>query len=78
VFGHESGFVARYQGGKALQMGLVQRLRPAYRHADSVKGNWEVASHAFEDLKARASGHHVVLGVHLKPMPSGPIGKNVV
>src|ERR1700726_4096400 len=58
--------VALDERAEAREMGSVERLGTAVRHAYPVQRNRMVAADAFERLMRRSAGAHVVLGVHLE------------
>jgi hypothetical protein len=54
------------ESAEAGEMGSVERLGTANRHAYPVQRNRIVAADALKRLVGRSAGAHVVLGVHLK------------
>src|ERR1700681_1842431 len=54
------------ESAEAGEMGSVERLGTADRHADPVQRNRMVAADALKRLMRRSAGAHVVLGVHLE------------
>jgi hypothetical protein len=58
--------VALDESAEAGEMGLVERLGPADRHAYPVQRNRMVAADALERPMGRSAGAHVVLGMHLE------------
>src|SRR6202166_5403554 len=58
--------VALDESAEAGEMGPVERLGTADRHAYPVQRNRMVAADALERLMRRSTGAHVVLGVHFE------------
>ena len=71
-------FVTLNQGLEAAKMRFVERLRPANRHANTVKRDWMLAANAFQTTMGGSARTHIVLGVNLEKASSRTVGQNVV
>ena len=76
MLGHQRRLVALDERLEAPEMGLVERLRPADRHADAVQRQRMVAADAGERVVRRTAGAHVVLGMNLEEAPLSSVGED--
>ena len=67
VFGYQRGFRALDQAGEFREMGAIERIRRAERHADAVKRQRIVGANAVEHRERGPAIDIIVLAVDLEP-----------
>src|SRR5271170_4193932 len=58
--------VAVNEPPKAFQMGSIERLRTADRHAHAMERDWMVAADTFERMMRRTASAHVIFSMNLE------------
>ena len=76
VLGNKTRLVAIHERLETSEMILVQRLRPADRHAYAVQGDRIVAADAGERVVRRAARAHIVFGMNLEKTLLLPLGQD--
>ena len=66
MLGDQRRLVTFNEPTKAFEMGSIERLRTADRHAHAVQRNRMVAADTFEGMMRHAAGTHVVFGMNLE------------
>jgi hypothetical protein len=66
MLGDQRGLVTFNECAKAFEMGSIERLRTANRHAHAVQRNQMVAADTFEGMMRRAASTHVVFCMNLE------------
>ena len=76
MLGDERRLVAIDERLETPEMRLVERLRPADRHAHAVQRHRIVAADAGQRVMRRAAGAHVVFGMNLEEAVLLPVGQD--
>ena len=76
MLGNKRRLVAIDERLEAPEMRLVERLRPADRHAHAVERHRIVAADAGQRIMRRAAGAHVVFGMNLEEAVLLPLGED--
>src|SRR5258708_2888514 len=76
MLGDQRRFVAFDEVTETLQMGLVERLWSADRHAYPVQRHGGVAAHRFERSMRRSARAHTILGMNLEEAVLLTLGEN--
>ena len=76
MLGNQRRLVAIDERLETREMRLVERLRPADRHAHAVQRDRIVAADAGQRLVRRAAGAHVVFGMNLEEAVLLPLGED--
>ena len=66
MFGDQHRLIAFDEVSEAIEMGLVERLRTADRHAHAVQTHGMVATDGFQRTMRWSPRAHVVLGMNLE------------
>ena len=76
MLGNQRRLVAIHKRLETPEMVLVERLRPADRHAHAVKGDRTVAADARQRVVRRAARAHIVFGMNLEEAVLLPLGED--
>ena len=76
MLGDQRWLVALNERTKALQMGSVERLRAANRHAHAVQRNRVVAADSFQRMMRWTAGRPIVFGVNLEETVLPALGED--